>query len=282
MSVSGETAEVAKLRDQLSALERRATMAEAAAAKAEAELEAMKVQQDKERIEFKKLLDHAFDEVREARAREDKLKTQLRTAEAERDAAEYAEDERLAALLAATEMDAREADWTRPEFSLAMRIEKLTSGLSTRCSDIRITQRRAEGWIYKVGQVRKTWKRRYLVFDLDSRTVKYFEELHRPEKGVIPFDQITRVYVPKGAKDKAIPNEFKHIFVIDTLPRTYFCAAPDADTMNVWTEVLASVSQAYTNERRATMADPMRHLSVADMRNISAYAAGAHAPAQDE
>ncbi|KAK2567544.1 Myotubularin-related protein 2 [Acropora cervicornis] len=80
-------------------------------------------------------------------------------------------------------------------------------------------------------EVRKSWKKRWFVLDLNKKYLAYFEtEKAESPKGAISFNTITRVYEHQNCGKSKRPFRF----CVDTPDRTYTINAPSERSMNIW------------------------------------------------
>mmetsp|Transcript_11256 Transcript_11256/g.15701 ORF Transcript_11256/g.15701 Transcript_11256/m.15701 type:complete len:468 (-) Transcript_11256:402-1805(-) len=108
-----------------------------------------------------------------------------------------------------------------------------------------------KGWLYKRGQYRKSWKRRYFVVDPLKHTLCYYqappEESAAKGRYVKPLGIIdltnTTVIVDK---DPAKPD---NCFRVQTPARDYYISAADPFKMNTWISVLRLNSKLGTLEK---------------------------------
>mmetsp|Transcript_15865 Transcript_15865/g.22271 ORF Transcript_15865/g.22271 Transcript_15865/m.22271 type:complete len:136 (+) Transcript_15865:22-429(+) len=108
-----------------------------------------------------------------------------------------------------------------------------------------------KGWLYKRGNIRKSWKRRFFVVDPLKHTLCYYQ--------IPPEDSQAKGRVPKALgvidltntnvivdKDPASPE---NCFVVETPGRDYYIAAADPFKMNTWISVLRLNSKLGTLEK---------------------------------
>lgn len=87
------------------------------------------------------------------------------------------------------------------------------------------------------GKVRKTWKKRWFVFDRQRKALMYFHDEHKKEpKGIIYFQAIEDVYAASWCSNKG-PSP-RTTFCIKTPQRSYYVAAPSGLAMSIWIDVI--------------------------------------------
>lgn len=97
--------------------------------------------------------------------------------------------------------------------------------------DVRVSETQCCGYMVKQGQVRKSWKKRWFVLDLNKKYLAYFEsEKAESPKGAISCKAITRVYEHR----KCGKSKRHFLFCVDTPDRTYTINAPSEQSMNIW------------------------------------------------
>ncbi|KJE94263.1 hypothetical protein CAOG_04932 [Capsaspora owczarzaki ATCC 30864] len=104
-----------------------------------------------------------------------------------------------------------------------------------------VTESMAKGFLFKVGGVRKNWKRRWFVLDTSRRCLSYFEdEKERIPKGLIALSEILRVYtngsaaaVPAGGNANTALE-----FSIVTARRIYVMRAANEKVLRAWVLVV--------------------------------------------
>ena len=102
------------------------------------------------------------------------------------------------------------ADFTRPDFNLAARVAQLTDNLTS--PDVTIDKRTVRGFVSKVGQHRKNWKKRWFVFDLDGHSVRYFEsDKAKNDKGGFNTDDVVRVFAPPPSAE----IKERYLFIVE-------------------------------------------------------------------
>lgn len=97
--------------------------------------------------------------------------------------------------------------------------------------DVRVSETQCCGYMIKQGQVRKSWKKRWFVLDLNKKYLAYFEtEKADSPKGAISCKTITRVYEHR----KSGKSKRNFLFCVDTPDRTFTINAPSEQSMNIW------------------------------------------------
>lgn len=143
------------------------------------------------------------------------------------------EEARVAEEHAAEEAELTAADFRRPEFKLDERIQTLIDMPVP--AELHVDHRTVKGWLLKIGQHRKSWKRRWFVMDLNSMVLHYFEnEKEKKEKGSIPLEMVLRCYTPSEQKKQ-------NLFMVETLQRTYFMQATSPEAMRAWVAAISVV-----------------------------------------
>eukprot|EP00051_Salpingoeca_urceolata_P031648 m.12411 g.12411 ORF g.12411 m.12411 type:complete len:448 (+) comp4251_c0_seq2:141-1484(+) len=95
------------------------------------------------------------------------------------------------------------------------------------------------GWLVKRGQVRKNWKRRFMVLDPQSKTLAYHEDsgdLSNP-KGVVQLDGASRID-SAACRDEVGKD---HAFGVVTSGRVFYFVASDARECTDWYDKIGVV-----------------------------------------
>eukprot|EP00794_Sanderia_malayensis_P019870 gene19870-21812_t len=96
-------------------------------------------------------------------------------------------------------------------------------------NEVILTEKTCSGYLVKQGKVRKSWKRRWFVLDLQKGCVAYFQNhLSDQPKGVFKCLAVTNVY--EHHNQEKYPNSF----IIETTDRTFSIEAPNSNAMHVW------------------------------------------------
>ena len=94
------------------------------------------------------------------------------------------------------------------------------------------------GYLWKKGDVRRNWKRRFFVLSLEERSLAYFTDAEQHTlKGIIYLDQIRSVPEPDDAESRG-----KFAFLIVTPDRTYPVRAESALAAKMWVSLLAPMA----------------------------------------
>ena len=106
------------------------------------------------------------------------------------------------------------------------------------CPSAKVTSTTCKGYLSKMGgTVRKTWKKRWFVFDRQRKALMYFHDEHKKEpKGIIYFQAIQDVYAASWCSNKG-PSP-RTTFIIKTPQKSYYVAAPSGLAMSIWIDVI--------------------------------------------
>jgi len=107
------------------------------------------------------------------------------------------------------------------------------------CKHIELSQTICQGYLMKLGAVRKNWRRRWFVLDFNCQYLAYFRDQQvyiqqEAPKGVIHLKEIVKVFQSTKRREHLIKN----IFMLETRNRTYYIQAPSIITMELWVACL--------------------------------------------
>eukprot|EP00043_Microstomoeca_roanoka_P008508 m.81903 g.81903 ORF g.81903 m.81903 type:complete len:1020 (+) comp14274_c2_seq2:2-3061(+) len=201
----------------------------------EQEFKALMEQLEKERQEAARRAEEQARLAEEMRLAREKAEEDARRAEQER----LAEEARLAAERAMEEKERKDADFRRDDFSFKRRVAHLM-GRPSSCPEIKITDKIVQGWLYKLGNMKKNWRHRWFVVDLNDMNLKYFAtETGKKEKNCIPIDELQRVFKPRSSTLTA--HKFarhENILALETPLRIYYLECPSPEALDLWHCVL--------------------------------------------
>ena len=103
-----------------------------------------------------------------------------------------------------------------------------------------------EGWVKKKGNVRRNWKRRWMILREDS--IEYYEKnsekVRNILKGSIPIDQVISISRFEGKK------KMKYCMALKTVNRVYYISVATAEEQERW---LTVVSQHLRQQQPANL-----------------------------
>lgn len=97
-----------------------------------------------------------------------------------------------------------------------------------------------EGWVWKRGDLNRTWRRRWLV--LRHRSLVYHKEAAGAPAGAVPLSECLRV--DAVAREEADGRDF--VFAVDTKQRRWLLQAESEEEAAAW---LAVLGQAWASLR---------------------------------
>ncbi|GAB6027457.1 hypothetical protein CHUAL_001716 [Chamberlinius hualienensis] len=110
------------------------------------------------------------------------------------------------------------------------------------CPHIQITSTSCTGYLQKMGSKFKTWKKRWFVFDHQSRTFVYHRSQHNQRvRGGVHFQAIEEVDGERSVKS----HNSNVTFRIKTLGKTFYLMAPTAEAMRIWVDVIFTGAEGY-------------------------------------
>lgn len=129
------------------------------------------------------------------------------------------------------------------EFDLRRFIETAGHNVDA-CSHVYLDGATCRGYLYKMGNRFKTWRKRWFVFDRMRRTLAYsLDKTQRKTKGIIYFQSIEEVYVDHLRTVKSQSPALT--FCIKTQNRTYYAVAPSPEAMRIWIDVIITGAEGY-------------------------------------
>ena len=141
----------------------------------------------------------------EAKRRADEASKRALEIEKKAELERAAEEARLQAERDREQAEKKAADFHRPDFSLAKRLREL--GVTEFPADVHVEDRKASGWLTKLGQFRKNWRSRYFVVDLDNMMLRYFaSEASKKEKAAFAIEEVMRVFKPRSSSFSHVHN----------------------------------------------------------------------------
>jgi myosin-3 len=186
-------------------------MEEARRMAAEQRAEAEK-RKEEEEARYRDELRRMQEAAEEARRRAEEASQRASDIEKRAELERAAEEARLQAERDRELFEKKAADFRRPDFSLTQRLREL--GVTEFPADVKVEDRKASGWLTKLGQFRKNWRQRYFVVDLDNMMLRYFaSEASKKEKAAFAIDEVMRVFKPRSSSFSQVhnaPNLGKH------------------------------------------------------------------------